>query len=465
MRHLIIISALLLSACTVGPDYEAPKINAPDAFVSQQVLKSLNEGKEDTEFSVDWWTGFEDEILNFLIEQGLNHNYEIAASFARLKEAQERLKLAGVGDNFTADLDLDADAQERRELSEDEEATTTTGAGAGIGASLPLDVFGKVRRQVEAAKAAYDAAQTDLNSILLEVSTDIASEYLTLRGDQRQLELLRQSVALQEKTLSIVKSRYESGLSPELDLRRAETSVENLKADIPSLEESLLNSRNRLATLTGQFPGAYESLLKKQKETPYYHNRIPELVPLKVLSMRPDIRQAEANLKQAVANIGVAEADFYPAFSLSGQISIGTSGVSSAPTTDVLIASIGTLIQQVLTSGGALDSQLNIAKAQAEETLANYEQALREASEEVETSLAAINASKQRQESLQKSVKSSQRSFSQAETLYQQGLISFLDVVDAQRVLASAEQRLARENTNYATQISTLFRVLGVDVR
>lgn len=462
LSGLLLIAAVAFSACTVGPDYEAPEINAPPQFVSQDVLSALNEGRTEQSVAADWWTGFDDEILNTIVETGLENNFEIAAATARVKQAQARVKLAGAGDNLSADMDIDGDIQERRELNQGEDATTTTGISGGLGVALPLDIFGRTRREVEAARGGLEAAQEELRSIVLRISADIASEYLRLRGNQRQLELLRESVALQEKTLSIVKSRFESGLSPELDLRRAETSVENLRADIPPLEEELLNSRNRLASLSGQFPGAYEDALKEQKQTPAYNSPIPALIPLEVLSARPDVRQAEAGLKQAIAGIGVAEADYYPTFQLSGSLSIGATGVSGMPVTEVLIGSLAALIEQVITDGGTRDANFDIAQAQAEEALADYEQTLRAASEEVETSLAAIQSSQRRQVSLEKAVSSSQRSFSQAETLYQQGLISFLDVVDAQRVLASAEQALARERTNYATQIAILFRVLGV---
>lgn len=464
LSYFLLSVTLMFSACTVGPDYEAPDINAPLQFVSQDVLEFLNEGREDQNVATDWWTGFNDDVLNRLVETGLENNFEIAAATARVKEAQARVRLAGAGDNLSADINIDSDIQERRELNQGEEVTTTRSSGAGLGVVLPLDIFGRTRRDVESARAGLEGARAELHSIVLRISSNIASEYLRLRGNQRQVELLRESVELQEKTLSIVKSRFESGLSPELDLRRAETSVENLRADIPPLEEELLNSRNRLASLSGQYPGAYEEFLKEQKEIPVYSSSIPTLIPLEVLSTRPDVRQAEAGLKQAIANIGVAEADYYPAFELSGSISISGTGVSSMPVANVLIASLGALIEQELTDGGARSASLEVAQAQAEEALASYEQALREASEEVEISLAAIQSSQRRQLSLEKAVASSQRSFSQAETLYQQGLISFLDVVDAQRVLASAEQTLARESTNYATQIAILFRVLGANV-
>lgn len=459
---LTLATALMLSACTVGPDYEAPSIDAPATFVSQDVLSLLNNNKNAATVKADWWTGFNDESLNELVAAGLEKNFEIAAAMARVKEAQQRVGLADAGDALSIDAGADADISERQELSGDTEQTTTRSMAGSLGFALPLDIFGANEREVEAANAALDSANAALKGVVLNVSTDIAREYLTLRGNQRQLELLRESVALQEKTMSIVQSRYKAGLAPELDLRRAETSVENLRASIPPLEEDLKNSRNRLAVLTGDFPGAYEQSLSSQKATPSYQSAIPQLIPLDVLKMRPDVRQAEADLKEAIANIGVAEADYYPAFRLSGGISIGSTVASSMPGTEVLIATLGALIEQVITDGGARDSRLGIAKAQAEGALANYEQILREASEEVEISLAAIESSLKRQASLEKSVSSSQRSFSQAETLYQQGLISFLDVVDAQRVLASAEQNLASERTNYATQIAVLFRVLAI---
>ena len=463
MRKALLITALLMSACTVGPDYEAPAMNAPPHFVAQDVMQTLNQGKSEQDLPADWWMGFDDPVLNELVENGLEKNFDIAAATARVKEAQAQVKLAGAGDELSVDADGGGDIEESYDF-EDSDSTTATGIAAGLSAVLPFDIFGRSRREVEAARANLDAAREDLKFTVLGVSAAITSEYLQLRGNQRQLELLRESVALQEKTLSIVKSRYDAGLAPELDVRRAETSVETLRADIPPLEESLLNARNRLATLSGQYPGIYEERLKEQAELPDYKSAIPQLIPLEVLSMRPDVRQAEAELKEAIANIGVAEAEYYPLFQLEGAVQIGATGISGPPITEVLIASLGSVIEQTLLDGGTRDANTEIAQARAQEALANYEQILRTSSEEVERVLAAIQSSLQRQDSLQKAVNASQRSFSQAETLYQQGLISFLDVVDAQRVLASAEQALAREKTSYAAQIAALFEVLGVSV-
>jgi len=458
-----VMVSLGLWGCTVGPDYEAPPIDAPSAFVSQDVLHTLQEANKNASLPANWWQGFEDPLLDALIAKGLTHNYTIAAAHARVRAAQANVQRADSGDNLDITAGLNGEAGKRRPLKGGDDSNSNAVLGT-LAAILPLDLFGGVRRDVESAHANLKAEQEALKSVVLGISADIASEYLRLRGNQRQLELLRDSVALQEKTRSIVNTRFEAGLSPELDLQRAITTVENLRSRIPPLEESLQNARNRLAVLTGDYPGSMEKTLQENGEIPLYRAAIPMALPLEVLNSRPDVQQSEAQLKQAIANIGVAESAFYPAFQIAGEVNIGSTVVTGVPTTELLIATIGGLIDQVILDDGSRDADLSLAKAQAEEALANYESTLRRATEEVETSLTAIRASQDRQTSLQKAVQSSERSFAQAETLYQQGLISFLDVVDAQRVLADAKQTLAAEQTNYATQIARLFQNLGARV-
>ncbi len=461
----------LLAACAVGPDYRQPEVTAPDHFVMQDVFNKLadEQQKEQTKnkdsLPVNWWEGFSDPILTQLVEEALKNNYGISSAVARLTIAKERLNLVDSRDEIQANLGLDADMFYHDETRSDDDA-----AGGNIFSTFsfawPLDVFGQNDKEIEAALAELEGANAELRGTILSVSANIASEYLRMRGNEQQLFLLEESVALQEKTLSIVQSRYDAGLAPELDLKRAEASVASLQADIPPLKESLINSRNNIAVLAGRFPGAYNDLLTQEESgIPTYQGRIPHLVPLEVLKLRPDVRQAEAELKRAVAEIGVAKAEFYPVFQLTKQISIGGSGISGEPTVGLFIDSIGILIQQFVLDGGARRARLNIAKAQAEEALADYRQTLLDAVEEVEKSLAALESSLDRQRSLAKAVEASERSFHQAEILYRQGLTSFLDVVDAQRVLASARQQLASAKTHFASQIANLFRVLGTEVR
>lgn len=463
MRPLLCACALtFLTACTVGPEYTPPELNAPPQFVSGQVLSLLNEGKdENAVIAPNWWTGFNDPVLNDLVAAGIASNYEITAAAARVRQFRSNVDFAASGDDLAVGATIDGDIQDRRDIDGDN-SSTSTGLAAALGAVLPLDIFGQTRRETESAKAALEAAEADLRDIVLSVSADISAEYLQLRGNQRQLELLRESVALQEKTLSIVESRFKYGIAPELDMQRAITSVENLRADIPPLEQSLQQSRNRLATLTGEYSGAYETVLTPQQAIPGYNALIPEAMPLAVLSMRPDVAFAEAALKQAVAEIGVAEAEFYPFFELNGSLIISATGGSGVSAAETLITALGAVIDQTILDGGRRGANLDIAEAAADEALADYKQVVLLAVEDVEAALSNLRASRERQTPLEKAVNASSRSFNQAEILYREGLISFLDVVDAQRVLASAEQQLARERTDYAVLITALFESLGI---
>lgn len=468
VRLILLPLFILLVSCAVGPDYRPPEIGAPEKFVKQDVLKKLNKQSENNqnrkEIPVNWWDGFSDPVLSSLVKKGIENNYSIASSYARLKQATSFLKLADSQDALSAIALIDLNAGDELDISSGD-TNFNDGIFASLGLVLPFDVFGRVKRQEQAAIARIERSQAELRGTILQVSTDIASQYLRLRGNQRQLLLLEQSVELQEKTLSIVRSRFDAGLSPELDMRRAEASVENLRADIPALKESLVNSRNTIATLTGEFPGEYEELLSDMEDIPEYKGFVPEVIPADVLLLRPDVQQAEAQLKQAVAEIGVAEAEFYPFFQLVGQIGIGSGGISGGSMMDLLVGSIGALVEQFITDGGARRANLEIAKAGADEALSNYRQTLLDAMNDVERTLAALESSFDRQQSLEKAVAASERSFYQAEILYTQGLTSFLDVVDAQRVLASAQQELASAKTEYAFQVANLFRVLGTETK
>ncbi|MGF1572043.1 MAG: efflux transporter outer membrane subunit [Sumerlaeia bacterium] len=460
-KSLVIATiCIFATACTVGPNYQPPEITPPQQFLTQEVLQQLGE-TNDQAFPLNWWEGFNDSTLSKLVESALQDNYELGIAAANYRQALSKVKEAAAGNKPRLEAGIDASADERRELNEDQERTNTVSTFGVLGFVIPLDVFGKTTREVESANANVQALEAELQRLSLQVSSQVVQEYMALRGNQRQLELLRESVTLQEKTLSIVTTRYETGLSPELDVRRAETSVERLKADIPPLQESLFNSRNRLAVLAGQYPGVYEALLTPLQPATSYNAEIPQVLPLDVLRARPDIQRAEARMREAVAQVGVEEADLYPSFQLGGQIQLGTNMVSSQPPVELLIASLNAAVTQVIFDGGERRAQIEIAITQAEASVLEYRQALLLAVEEVEASLYNLDASRRTQQALQNAVNSSTRSFSQAEILYQQGLISFLDVVDSQRVLADAEQDLAAEQTRYATQIARLFQTIG----
>lgn len=467
----LIVLTCVFHSCVMGPDYSAPEINAPDSFVSQDVFQSLSANETnslpplDDSMQHNWWDGFSDPLLSQFVTDALQNNYSIASAAARLSQAHAQLKLAQSGDKVRIEAGLDSSADQQFEFGD--QGTSNTGGDLFSNLSFvwPVDAFGRTYREVEAARARVEASSAAYRGVILTISSDITSEYLLLRGNQKQLALLVESVELQKKTLSIVESRFHAGLAPELDLRRAEAAVANLEADIPPLQEALINSRNAIAVLTGQFPGAHKESLSQPNDIPTYSRSIPDRMPIEILQMRPDVQQAEAQLKNAIAAIGVAKAEYYPIVQLSKQISLGGSGVSSEPAVGILFAGIRGLIRQVISDGGERDAVFDTATARADEALSDYRQTLLLAVEEVERSLSSLQSSMNRQQALEQAVNASSRSFFQAESLYKQGLTSFLDVVDAQRVLASAQQQLASARTAYAVEVANLFRVLGTKIQ
>jgi NodT family efflux transporter outer membrane factor (OMF) lipoprotein len=455
----------LLSACaSVPPDLPKSETRPPEKFVAQDILQNLSSVQDVGIAGVRWWEGFNDPVLNQLVNTSIDNNFQIAAAAARVKEARALLELSEAGDSLLVELDAEVSGQksDRNNSTSSNNARDERRNLLGLGFTLPLDLAGRVEQEARAAAANLLAEQAGLRAQIIATSTAVAQEYLSLRGNQKQLAMLKESVELQEKTLAIVQARFESGLSPELDVRRAETSVENLRASIAPLQRALQDSRHRLATLSGQFPGAYEQLLRPEGNLPEYRLGIPVSVPFQVIQARPDVQLAQARFSQAAAEVGVAQADFYPSIELMANIQIGSTAINSNPATSLLIGSLAAALNQVVYDGGARNARLNAALARAEGALAEYEQVLRVVTQEVENALTAIDASTSRQTALGKAVVSSKRSFEQADALYQLGLISFLDVVDAQRVYANAEQALATEQTNYATLIAGLFRALGV---
>lgn len=458
----ILTGCSILSACTVGPNYIPPKISPPNEFVSQKVIEEINTGKNKKVLQANWWQGFNDLQLDTLVRQGLEHNYEIAKAMAQVKHAQALLIIAAAGNNLSAEGNIDGGLELEKNLRAG--SASERNIFAAINFTQPLDIFGKVRRRIQAANAEIEAARDHLKATTLRVSADVSKAYLELRGKQQQLILLQKSIQLEKNTRSVVSSRYRAGLAPELDLTRAEAAVAILEAAEPRIKEAIINARNKLAELTGKFPGEYETILATNKQIPIYENRIPNYFPLQVLKVRPDVLRAEAQFKRTIANIGVAEADFYPFFDIQGLVSIGTIASNVTSTLDLLLGTLNGIIKQVVIDNGVLKGNLAAAEALAQESLANYRQTLLTASQQVETTLAAIAASSESQKSLEIAVKNSWYSFKKAEAVYQQGLLSFLDVLDAQRVLVNAEQQLAIEQTNYATNIANLFMVLGANV-
>lgn len=454
----VLLLTTLLAACAApAPKNFSTKVELPDTFtVKQNVQATTTSLNLQTGTESSWWVRFNDPLLTGLIDLALIENQRVARAVAQVQLAQARLKESEAGDSLMASLGLGVSGTERSRASNQSEGTRSS---LTLDLALPIDTNGKISAQVEAAALALKQAQANLRSTILAISTEVATEYLRFRGNQKQIDLLLESIAVQEKTLGIVQVRFETGLSPELDVKRAETSVQNLKANKPPLEQSLVQSRNRLATLTAVPPQEMKALLQAAADLPSYDSNLPLAVPAQVIQQRPDVQAALAQAMSSIAQTEVARADYYPTLQLTGSIEAGS--LSNMNPSTFAIGTLQALLEQVLVDGDAREARLEQAQANALADLAQYELTVNLAIEEIENQLAAIMNSRERLQALDLAAQASRRSFAQADSLYQLGLVSFLDVVDAQRVLANAEQNLAAEKTQQATLVARLFQVLG----
>lgn len=435
----------------------------PPRFDAQRMLADSPTSLVAEDAKLNWWEGFSDDHLNLLVTTSLENSPSLAASHANFRAAQADFEAVMASKGVR--IDVNGQVNTRRTSGDSNTGSngnsSRSGRSIALGLALPLDTNGQLASQIGAAHASMLIAQSQLYAELLSTSANVARSYLDYQGNFTQLRLLEESVRLQEETLRIVKVRFETGLSPELDVQRARTSVENLKASLAPLRQAMAESRMRLASLTGKSSSFVDTQLSGSGALPTYQARIPQAIPIDVAQSRPDVQAAWAEVLRRAYEVGVAKSAFYPAVDISASITLGIQSISGAGTVDTLSKLIALAFNQMIFDSGLTEAQVAAAKARADAALALFDQALLNAVEGVENQLNRIGNSRQRQIALGNSAAASRRTFEQANALYQLGLVSFLDVVDAQRVLANAQQALAKEQTDYAKHIIGLFEVLG----
>lgn len=451
-----------VSACTVGPDYVKPDIAVPETLQAQEVLTNQSDTPDNPSLQSNWWEGFSDPLLNTLVELGTTQNPTINAAAADIKVATAELAKAQANFRPKADIDIDPSYAYRYSRRNIPSLRDGRFGSAELDASVPLDLFGIQKRQLEAAQANIIDAQATYTQTVQQIRTDIVTAYLKLAGDLRQLTLLNNALKLQAKTFNAVQDRYKKGLATELDLRKAEASFEAKKADVPPLKHKIFKGYNHIATLIGDFPGDTVLANDQPITQPSYQAALPDLTTLEILAARPDVVKAEAGLQKAVAKIGLAKAAYYPSIKLKGSYDLTSSVATGASTIDLIVATIATAIDQTILSGGALEAGVELAKAKADAALADYENTLHLAVENVEAHLSSVRASNNKLQALENSFHASDSGFTQAQILYQDGKITFLNLADAQKRRDSAEQKLAKEQTTHAVLIALLFEALGL---
>lgn len=453
-RTFLVVLTCLLSACTVGPDYTAPKLPVPTSWNGRENTAAVTEPTASTPALSSWWLALDDETLNRLIEVARGQNLDLAAARAKIREA--RATYRQVGGALLPTVDGTGSANRSRS-----NGSVGTSFQAGFDASWELDLFGGKKRRVEAAAYGLDVAEEDLRDTMLTLIGDIASNYVSARGFRARIALARRTAASQRETEALTRSMFRAGASSGADMANAAGQASSTEANIPTLEVSYAQAVHRLSVLTGQPPAALTGWIENDAPIPTPVTPVPAGVPADILLTRPDVRSAERQLAQRTALIGEAEAARYPSISLTGSISTSGSSIGDLAKGSSIGWLIGPSISVPIFNGGQLAATVDIAVAQRDQFEAAFRSAVLTALEDVENAIVALAQERSRYRSLAEAASAYREAARLARTLYQAGSSSFLDVLDAERSLYSAEDSLLQSQATIATGYVTLNKVLG----
>ncbi len=448
----------LLAGCAVGPDYAPPEPEAPDHW-HVDATRGLSLGQSNLQ---TWWTLLADPLLPGLIESAYQGSYDLQQAVARVDRAR-----AGLGVARGARVpQVDGVGVAQRQRFSDDIGTSNTQNPQdlfqlGVDSSWELDLWGRVRRSVESAAASYEASVEDYRDTLVVLFADVATSYVDVRTFQERLRYARNNARNQRGSLSLTRDRRDAGLVGDLDVRQAQLNLARTEARIPFLEQRLAESIHRLGVLTGQLPRALYQELSAVRPIPQPPREVVLGLPADLLRQRPDIRQAERELAAATAGIGVATAELYPAFSLTGTFTVDATSVSDLFQWSSRAFGIGPTLRWNLFAGGRVRSQIQSEEARTQEALGIYEQTVLEAYEEVENALVAFVREQERRDYLQESVDAAREAVRLVNVLYRQGLTEFQNVLDTELLLFDQEDDLAESRGEVTRNLIRIYRSLG----
>lgn len=486
---LAILASVATGGCTVGPNFERPAGATPQVFDRTETAQAASKPVE-AEFNPDWWTLFDDPVLNALEQQLASANLDVAAASARLRQSRARQRIAGAAEYPT----LDGAASYDRERgspngilsllgvsptqSQPQSASGAAPLGVaplpgskgspaynlyqtGFDASWELDIWGGVRRGVEAATAMSDASYEDRNAVLLSARAELARDYIELRGTQSLLQIAQQNLEIARDTEKLTRVRVRDGVTTDLDDANASAQAESIESLIPTLESRRTKLVNAIGLLLGDEPGTLEQTLGEAHDVPRLPRQIPIGFPSELVQRRPDIRKAEADLHAATASIGMAKADFYPRISLNGSAGFQSLQLSNLASWASGQFVVGPSITLPIFEGGRLKGTLALREAQQQEAAIAYRRTVLDAWREVDDALVGYDAEQRRRDRLSTVVSLNQHALAIARQRYDAGALDYLDVLNVQRQLLDAQSNLEQSRAAAAAELVTLCKALG----
>jgi outer membrane protein, multidrug efflux system len=477
LQTLFLPVILLLSGCVAGPDYHRPDSVVP----AQYKAESLGAWKEGTPLDTlpkgSWWELFDDPVLNDLERRATESNLDLQAAVARVDQARASARVAR--SDLLPHLDLNP-AWRRERFSPNQTPSfgdrTVGNFHVPLDLSYELDLWGRVRRGFESARAEADASVAAFHHVLLTLHADVAFNYFTLRAVDAELASVSSTVALRHEQVQLVRSRFEGGIGNDLDVARAETELATTETEAAALARLRAELENALAILVGEQPSTFQlpplpfsipeggAIVSEHSAASPWNPQppqVPALLPSDLLERRPDVAEAERQLAAAHARIGMAKAAFFPVVRLTGSGGYLSGDIESLFNWDSRVWSIGPTISLPIFAGGRNRANYRHSQAAYEEVLAGYRQRILIAFAEVENSLAAIHHLATQAEAQNRAVARARHAAQLATDRYRAGYVSYLEVVDAHRAALQTERgnaQLAAQRLNATVQ---LIKALG----
>lgn len=487
MRNVRLLAAVLpltILGCTVGPDFRPPHPELPASFTAQTTAGGNVRISPAAADDGAWWTRFRDPELSALIEAAGTDNFDMRSAALRIAEARQQLAIAEA--DRLPSLNANLEYQRQR-------ISTTTAQGSlfgkigGLGSALPKganimlpgfpnpydqyqvgfdaswepDLFGRIRRSVEAATADADATVDDSREALVSLESEIARSYIDLRGAQAKLAIAQENLATERDLLLLTQQRRDAGLIVEIDVHNAAAQATVTESTIPLLEREIGTDINQMSLLLGREPGALRSELTPDKAVPPVPPEIGIGIPSELVRRRPDIRAAEERLHAATAQVGVATADMFPRLTLSAQFGTQSENFAGIADWASRFINVGPALQIPVFQGGRLKANVRLSDVREQEAAVAYEKTVVTALHDVENALVALRDEETRHGSLEMTVSENRIAMDLARLRYAGGLTTFLDVLNAQRQMEQNQSALADSTAALSTNAVALYKALG----
>jgi NodT family efflux transporter outer membrane factor (OMF) lipoprotein len=456
-----------LNGCTVGPDYQSPELKDEPR---RSALNAASVPSRTVEGAVDiaWWKSFRDSQLSSLVERLVAQNLDLETAAERVIQsiAQRRVAVS----QGLPNIEGQSSSTYNRQSLNGTLSLLVPAPGApldfglfrdGLTSSWQLDLFGRVRRAVEAADAATLAAVENRHGVALAAVAELAQSYMLLRGTQNRLEIAKRNLRLAEENVELVNKRFGDGVATTLDLAQARAQQATIAATLPPLRTQEAELINIIGLLLGYAPRALEAELRRSRMVPRVPRRVPVGLPGSLVRRRPDVREAEARLHEATAQTGVAVANFYPDVTLNGAAGVESLHLSNLFSPTSTTFAVGPAVSIPIFEGGRLRGTLELRESQQREAAIFFQKTVLRAWKEVDDAMTAYREAQLRRADVARSVTENQAALSAARQRYQEGAIDFLNVITAQAQLLQSENDLADSDTQIATLLVNLYRALG----